>query len=81
MPESRHSDPSAARSWHPLGLAGAAALLETAVDGIGSTPYLPGLAAATVGIAAELSAAPYSVPPEVRLSAALTLPACLPRYE
>ena len=63
-------DPSADRSERSLGLADAAALLETATDGIGLTPYILGLAAAAIGIAAELSAAPHGVHPEVRSSAA-----------
>jgi hypothetical protein len=57
-------------------LTGVAALLETAANAIGSMPYFSGLAAAPVAIAAELSAAIHSVPPEVRSSASLALPAC-----
>jgi len=57
-------------------LAGAATLLETATNGNGSMPYLPGLAAAIRGTAAGLAAVPQSVPPTVRSSARLALPAC-----
>ena len=51
-------------------------LLETATDGIGSTHYLPGLAAAAMGTAAGLAAVPQGVPPAVRSSARLALLAC-----
>ena len=57
-------------------LTGAATLLETATNGSGSMPYLPGLAAAIRGTAAGLAAVPQSVPPTVRSSARLALPAC-----
>jgi hypothetical protein len=68
-------DPSAACFWRTLGVAGAASLLETDASDSGSTRYLSGISATTVGTVAELAISLRSDRLQVHAPAALTSPA------